>query len=382
MKPTVKTIASQPSWVIRSKQVELAVTQLGGHMAPVTFYRNAGPVQPYYISPWQYEKREIADPVLRPARGDFFCMPFGANGQTYRGETHLCHGEPASAKWNCLCAARCGGVTSVTLRMKTKVRPGEVTKTLSLVDGHNVVYCRQVLEGFSGKMPLGHHAILSVREKEGSLRVASSKFRFGMTAPSLFANPADREYQSFAVNKTFRDLSRVPLLWKDPPYGDCTAFPARTGFVDLLSVFKTPGDTPAWMTATDSEQGYLWFSLKDPAVLPATVMWISNHGRHGAPWDGRNRCLGIEDVCAHFADGLAASARPNVLTAAGVPTVINLSAKRPTAVNFIQGLTKVPRGFTTVEAVEFAPGTVTFVSPTGKRVTAEVNHEFLQTGRL
>ena len=81
----VKTIVSQPSWVIRTSDVELAVTQLGGHMAPVTFHRrSAAPVQPYYISPWQGERLKIDEPVLVPLRGDFFCLPFGNNQDAYR----------------------------------------------------------------------------------------------------------------------------------------------------------------------------------------------------------------------------------------------------------------------------------------------------------
>ena len=78
MKAKRKVVASQPAWELANKQVELAVTELGGHMAPVTFYRkSAEPVQPYYISPWQGEKLKIDEPVLVPLRGDFFCMPFG-----------------------------------------------------------------------------------------------------------------------------------------------------------------------------------------------------------------------------------------------------------------------------------------------------------------
>ena len=54
----VTTLHSQPSWVVRTDCVELAVTQLGAHMAPVTFFRQSDrPIQPYYISPWQDEGR-------------------------------------------------------------------------------------------------------------------------------------------------------------------------------------------------------------------------------------------------------------------------------------------------------------------------------------
>ena len=60
MKAKSRVIAGQPSWVLANGQVELAVTALGGHMAPVTFHRDsASRVQPYYISPRQGEKVKL-----------------------------------------------------------------------------------------------------------------------------------------------------------------------------------------------------------------------------------------------------------------------------------------------------------------------------------
>lgn len=122
--------------------------------------------------------------------------------------------------------------------------------------------------------------------------------------------------------------------------------------------------------------------MKDPAVLRTTVFWMENRGRHGHPWNGRNNCLGLEDVTAFFADGLAASTRENLLTKEGVDTALTLRADQPTAVNYIQGVVKIPAGFENVQSLEFAPGAVTFISTTGQRVTAPVRHEFLKTGRL
>ena len=266
--------------------------------------------------------------------------------------------------------------------MRTKTRPGKATKRLTLVDGETVVYSQDTLEGYSGSMPVGHHATLAMPAAEAAVRVASSPIRFGMTYPTLFSNPASGEYQSLAINKRFSDLSRVPLIWAGAGFADCTAFPAREGFTDLLAVFNKPSTTPAWTAATFLQERYLWFSLKDPAVLNATAMWISNRGRHGAPWNGRNRCLGLEDVCGYFADGLAASVRPNLLTKAGIATAIKLSPRRPMSINYIQGAVKTPRGFGRVRSAKFAPGKVTFVCENGKAVTVKVRHEFLFGGEV
>ena len=378
MKPTIKTIASQPSWVVRNKNIELAVTKAGGQMAPVTFFRNtAKPVRPYYISPWQGEGLKIGDPVLVPLRGDFFCAPFGANVDAYRGEQYCCHGGPATRKWTFGALEQVDKFTCLALSMKTKTRPGRIGKGIMLVEGQNVIYTIHSLSGFSGSMPVGHHATLALPEAEGAMLVSTSEFKLGLTNPTPTENPAGGVYQSFALGGKFTDLSRVPLRWKDQPFGDCTAFPIRKGYDDLLAVFKKPSKTPAWTAAVNTVEGYLWFSFKDPAVLPATAFWISNLGNHASPFSGRNRCLGLEDVCAYFAEGLADSARANRITRAGFPTALKLSPKTPTAIHYIQGVAKVPRTFGRVVKVNCAPGKATFVSSKRKKVTVNVCHEFI-----
>jgi hypothetical protein len=381
------TIHSQPCALLSTKQVELAVTKLGGHMAPVTFFRDSGkPVRPYYVSPWQDEKAtKIPAPVMVPLRGDFFCMPFGGNSDEVGGEKHPPHGEVAGSAWKVAGTKKSGDVTTLTLGIETKARKGKVTKELSLVDGQNVVYSRHTIEGFAGSVPLGHHATLAMPEKEGAVRIATSAIRFGMTCPSLFSDPKNREYQALQPGAKWTDLAKVPAAWKDAPDADLTSLPGRYGHADLVQLAnesweKTNG--PAWTTATFADGGFVWFALKDPAVLNSTVFWMENHGRHAHPWNGRNNCLGLEDVTAHFADGLAASMKENALTKEGVETTVKLSAEKPTAVNYIQGVVKIPEGFENVKSAEFAPGEVTFVSTTGKRVTAPVRHEFLRTGKL
>jgi hypothetical protein len=383
----LRTIHSQPSYVVATKQVEVAVTKLGGHMAPVTFFRDsAQPVRPYHITPWQDEKpSKMPAPVLVTLRGDFFCLPFGGNSEAVSGEKHPPHGEIVGDAWKFVGTKKAGDVTTLTTAIDTKVRKGRVTKELSLIDGQNVVYSRHTIEGFAGRVPLGHHATLAMPEKEGAVRIATSAFRFGMTCPSLFSDPKQREYQALLPGAKWTDLAQVPSSWKGAADADLTRLPGRYGYADLIQLANEPWEKtggPAWTTATFAEAGYLWFALKDPAVLNSTVFWMENHGRHGHPWNGRNNCLGLEDVTAFFADGLAASSRENLLTKEGVATSVELTANKPAAVNYIQGVAKIPAGFENVRTLEFTPGQVTFVSTTGQRVTAPVRHEFLKTGKL
>ncbi len=385
--PNTRTIHSQPSFVVSTPQVELAVTELGGHMAPVTFFRSsAKPVRPYHVSPWQDEKPSaMPAPVLNALRGDFFCMPFGGNSDSLAGEKHPPHGEIVGEKWKYVGTTKSSDVTTLTMSIETLVRRGEVTKELSLVADQNVVYSKHIINGFTGNVPLGHHATLAMPDKEGSVRLASSAFRLGMTYPGIFSDPIQREYQSLLPGARWTTLAKVPVAWKGEPDADLTRLPARQGHADLVQVVNEPWEKtngPAWMTATFTDAGYLWFSLKDADVLNSTVFWIENRGRHGHPWNGRNNCLGLEDVTSFFADGLKASTSDNILNKEGVATSVKLEGTKPTIVYYIQGVVKIPDGFEMVKSLEFAPGEVTFLSTTGKRVTTKVRHAFLRTGKL
>ena len=380
---TEKRIESQPSWVIFNKNVELAVTKLGAHMAPVTFCRDERQtVQPYHISPWQNEKLAGLPPVLTPLRGDFFCMPFGGGGAPLRGEQHPFHGETAGNPWSLDACKNEGGVTTLGLVLKTKARPGTVRRSFSLIDGQNVVYCLTAVDGFRGPSSFSHHAVLRTTGEDRTLLISTSKFFAGRTYPVPSANPAEGEYQSLAMDASFRSLARVPSIFRGQPPSDCSAFPVRRGFGDLLSVFDKPGKPgPSWVTAVNIAEGWMWFALKDPAVMPGRLFWIENHSRHASPWSGRNCNLGIEDGCMYF-DRLVDSCGRNPISRLGIPTSCNFPGDRTVAIRYIQGAVRVPRGFDRVARVRFVPGAAVFESVSGRTSTVPVKHEFLFDGKL
>ena len=382
MKPIIKNVANRPAYILRNANVELAVTREGAHMAPVNFYRDTDkPVQPYLVSAWQYEKNvPVSDPVVGLLRGDLFCLPFG--GGSHGGKDYILHGETAVKPWTFEAIDRVGETTALTLTMDIGLPKGRVTKTLAVVDGQNVVYSRHLLEGFSGRFPLGHHATLAMPDQEGSVKIDTSPKAFGLTYPIPAGDPALGEYYSLAVGKPFKDLRRVPTIFQRPAFTDSSAYPRWRGYVDLVAMFNRPSRTPAWTTATFTNEGFLWFSLKDASVLPTVMLWSENHGRHNSPWNGRNNCLGIEDLVGFLALGIGPSLAPNVVSKAGIPTCMTLSPKKSAAVNYIQGVAKVPAGFDRVKKATFGDNTVTFHGSGGKKVTVPVNHEFVWSGTV
>jgi hypothetical protein len=151
--------------------------------------------------------------------------------------------------------------------------------------------------------------------------------------------------------------------------------PARRGFEDLVMIVNDANQEFSWTTVTFPGEGYVWFALKDPRVLRQTVFWISNGGRHYAPWNGRHvNVMGLEEVTSYFHLGLAESARKNPLSERGIPTCVELDAKKPLVVRYVMGIARIPRGFDRVVAVDRDSDGKGIVlrSESGKEARAEV----------
>ena len=368
------------AWKLGNGEIELALTVKGGHMAPVTFFADTDmPVEPYYVSSWQEEGDFVPGPgVLNPLRGDIFCLPFGGNN-VWNSENHPVHGEVSEADWTLTDASdgseSAGAEAFLETSLETKIRPGRVTKRIALRSGQSALYVSHRIEGFAGSTTVGHHAIM---RGDRMHYLSCPKLITGITdtAPPP---PSSGEYASMPPGAFFDNLSEVPTIWKNPAVTDCSVFPAREGFVDIIQVFPELPRTgePLWFTAAVPSHGYLWYSLKNPDVLPSTVLWQENRGRHGAPWSGRNCCLGIEEVLGHLASGLSVSGVDNVLTDRGLRTAMKLDGKAPFEVRNIQGVCRIPEGFEKVASARFEEGAVVFTDKAGRNARAEADWAFV-----
>jgi hypothetical protein len=367
-----RVIQHQPSWRLASSSVEAFVTERGGHLGPVVFDRKGQRIAPYAIAPWSGEKLPRNTlPVIQALRGDFFCMPFGGNATPFHGEHHPAHGETANARWKFESLE--GGCLHLSLR--TGIRRGRVDKHILVRDGHNAVYCQHVISGMTGPMGLGHHAMLKFPDEPGSGIVSTSPFVFGQVFPGQLERPETGGYSSLKAGATFKSLTCVPMM--DGGETDLTSYPSRRGFEDLAMIVSAAAPL-AWTAVTFPSQGFVWFALKDPSVLRSTILWISNGGRHYAPWSGRHvNVLGLEEVTANFHLGLAESARKNPLAAQGMPTCIQLNARRPTVINYIMGVAKIPAGFGRVVSVDAGAGIVTLHAAGGPKIIVPLDADFL-----
>jgi hypothetical protein len=380
--PAKKTVLGQPSWRIATPRVEAYVTETGGHLGPVTFDRGGRKIAPFSVAPWVREKLDPATPaIIRVLRGDFFCLPFGGNTTPWRGERHPVHGETANARWSFVSAGRTGDDDGQEfhLRVRPRVRKGQVDKHIVLRDEHDVVYQRHVVAGMSGPMSLGHHAMLRFPDEERCGVISTSPFALGQVFPEPVESPRNRGYSILKPAAEFDSLERVPMITGETT--DLSRYPARRGFEDIVMLIAdASGNAPfAWTAVAFPKQRYVWFALKDPRVLRGTIFWISNGGRHYAPWNGRHvNVMGLEEVTSYFHGGLAESAADNPFARRGIPTSVILDPKRPLTVNYLTGVAPLPGGFDRVDGIEAETGSIVLRSSNGrKRVRVPVDVDFL-----
>lgn len=355
-KPPLETVYGQPSWRIASDKVEAWLTPTGGHLGPVIFDLNGRKIQPFNIAPWHDEQLDDdLPPILKVLRGDFFCMPFGANETEFDGEQYPPHGETANGQWS-LVGGRTSSeettrATDLVVEMDLSVRRARIEKTISLRNDETVVYQSHRISGLEGPMTYGHHAMLRFPQKDGSGLISTSPFVYAATAPHPVELPENRGYSMLAPNRRFERLDHVPTITGEET--DVTRYPARKGFEDLVMLVSDAECEFAWSAVSFPDEGYLWFALKNPNSLRNTVLWLSNRGRYYAPWSGRHECvLGVEEVTTYFHYGLSESVAPNPVSDLGYSTSEKFDRSETYEIRYLFGIAATPLGFGRVDSIE------------------------------
>ncbi len=378
----LQIVRNEPSWCLSTRSTRLAVTRVGGHVAPVTFFADsAAPIEPYYIAPWWDEGTDPELPsLLAVLRGDFFCAPFGNNEKPRDGKHYPPHGESANARWQ-LEEVR-HGAAGARLRMSQEqtITGGRIEKTLLLVEGHQAVYSRHVLTGMEGPMPIGHHPNHYIPDDAGQAYLSFAPYTHAHTYVEPVERPEHRGYSILQPDTAIEDLRRCPR--RDGTTTDLTRYPARRGYEDIVILAGCKGEPFGWSALALPSRGYVWFSLKDPRVLVSTLLWFSNGGRHVAPWSGRNHnCIGIEEITGFFHAGIHACAEKNFLSEMGIATHVMLKRDEALAVNFIQGVARINPDFKGVSAIEAKDEeTIRIVDEQGQAVEAKVEWKFARDG--
>lgn len=376
-------IQGQDSFLLRSSTIDLAITSLGGMLAPVTFFPGGDqPIEPYHIAPWAEENLPPdTPPMLRALRGDWFCSAFGENRVPHGGRRLPPHGESANRRWMPIANGHTPSGCWMRIGVDLPRQGGSCEATTALLDGHSVIYQRHDLKGLTGPINPGHHATLQFPDAEGAGHFSSSQLRYARSFGEFIDGPQSQRYSCLKPDTPSADLQAVPMI--SGLHTDLTRFPARQGFDDVFLLCADSTLEVAWNAVAFPDQGYVWFALRNPRQLASTLLWFSNGGRDFPPWNGRHRSvMAIEDVTAFFHVGIAASCERNALTEHGIRTCLMPDPQGRLSISYIQGVARIPAGFDRVATIDADGSALRLRSDARKVVEIPCHVEFLRTGVL
>lgn len=290
-----------------------------GHLAALSIDDGGRHLAPLHRAPWAGEPDAMfpdgTAPNAKRLSGDFFCAPFGLNDV----EPAPSHGWPANSGWDhqdTLCEA---GRLTVVFKLRKTVMGAHLEKRLTLINGHPFVYQEHRFIGGEGAVSAAHHVM--VHMKAGGQLAVSPKSRALTPPTALEPDPAlGRSILRYPA-ETDR-LEAFPLAAGGA--ADLKSYPPGEAHEDFITLVEHKGHALGWSVISRHAEQDRVLVLKQPEILPVTMLWMSNGGRDYAPWSGRHTgVLGIEDGRASPL-GHADSIRNNALSAKGVATAFDL----------------------------------------------------------
>jgi hypothetical protein len=271
------------------------IISLGGMLGPVTFRLPDGrALQPMYLAPWLDDPATSnLPPLLRHLRGELPCVPFGrtdfprgmGDWRSLDPNDDWEHGYSANQSWSLISAdrqhVRIGidyPASSPIARLERQVSadPEQPALDLSLT-----IWARK-----DATIPVALHPTFRTT---GGVQVRPGPFTQAIAYPV----PTEAGVSQLVPDCSSTDLAAMPGL-AGPIDLTYLPLPLKTEELLQLKDCKPPFSL---YYETEGVTMTLWW---DQDQLPDVMLWVSNGGRAGFPWNGRNHALGIEPVNGAF----------------------------------------------------------------------------------
>lgn len=335
-----------------------------GTVRGLSFDLDGRTLAPLHTAPWLKEPIDsLPDsliPIERKLAGDFFCAPFGASDV----EPSPAHGWTANSRWSLVEQSD----QSVRLKLDRAVMGAEIEKCLRPAVNAPLLYQTHLVKGGSGGLTVAHHPMVRLATQG---KFSCSPKRAVMTDPV----PLEADRHRLGLGVRTDDLRSVPGADGAPV--DLSRLPIGHAHEDFVTLVEAADSAVGWSAVLRQTEEDVVFFLKDPRVLPVTMLWHSNAGRDYAPWNGRHSgVLGVEDGCAAGSLGHAAALTCNRLSDEGVATALMLGAGSVHRINHVIGAIPRPAGWTIVRDISLSGDVLTLIGDVGEPVTLAFDAAF------
>ncbi len=321
------------NFTLKGDHGRLRLQSNGGMLGPAEFnLPGLDQISPLTCPDWaDHPEAENLVPMIRDLCGDFMCAPFGAPEMFEalpehwrRGagpgmpEDPWFHGYSANTPWEITPDADDPGRATMTSLPSEPHPLSRLVRRVSLLPdapGYQVELSIKARRDV--RFPLSQHPCFHLPKQAGALRLEVTHSGQGWTYPMPFVP----ENAPVAIDARFDSLSAVPRV--DGGLIDLSNLPPPERCEALLQLTVPNGE----IRLVYEQDGYAIRFNYDADLLPSLVIWISNHGRLAAPFDGNFRTLGIEAVAGAFDLGPTVSnSADNPIAREGIATTIAMSA--------------------------------------------------------
>lgn len=283
-------------WQLTWDHGEATVYALGGMLAPVRFGLGDGQsVSPMHVAPWASLQDQTLPGLLRGLRGEWPCLPFGttqvpaglgADWEARDADDPWDHGYAAHHPWSLLARDRHRLHLGISypaehpierLERILRVAPGAPALEMELI-----VHARRDV-----RLPFALHPSFAV--PDSGVELVDAKFAAAYSYP-VQAEPG---VSCLIPGGMSNSLQRMP--GRNGPL-DLTRFPLPFATEELLQLAMCRSPLVLRYLQSRIEVLLDW----DCEALPDVMLWISNGGRRGTPWNGRHFALGVEPVNGFF----------------------------------------------------------------------------------
>lgn len=304
---------------------DLTVQTLGAMLGPVHFELPDGRrIAPLHVAPWaDAPGTETLPGILQRLRGEWPCVPFGAEGaKDLTGDWAALgllapalpegagpHGESSNQIWEWQPAPP--GTLRLALDYPADHPIARVERQITPDPGGPAIELTLIVHPRRDcRLPIGLHPVLRLPDRVGAARIVAGRYRDVRSFPGTLEPGA----ALFAPDAVFTDLALAP--GRGGGTLDASRLPFPGAGEDLLQLLGCNGRVSLLNEVENTRVDLNW----NPSDFPSLLIWFSNRGRTGPPWSGRHLALGLEPVCAAFDLGVAASAAPNPINRSGIPT--------------------------------------------------------------
>ena len=314
------------------------VQSLAGMFGPVNFLTPAGRrVQPMAVAPWcddDSPERDALPGLLRNLRGEWPCVPFGAQS--------LPEGLPS--EWRAVDVAGTGtdfhGYSSHNEWQLTREFPCGLEIAINYPEDHAIRRLIRRIVGRPGRpgvditltvearrdiaLPIALHPVFRLRQEVGAMSLKAGEFARGIAYPL----PVEPGVSRFLPGGEFASLDSVPT---EAGSTSLESLPLDCDTEELVQLCGACGE----VSLENHPENYRVTLSYDPDVFPSLLLWVSNRGRRAYPWNGRHLALGVEPVRGAFDLGPGIGCNPaNPIARAGFPTAVAFRRDQPFSTSY------------------------------------------------